>query len=63
MEDVARVYKREHNPDMTAVCMDEKSKQLIVETRFAIPARLGRRACYDYEYKRNRTCNLFMLYE
>ena len=63
MEDVLTVYKREYNPDMPVVCMDEISKQLIKETRFAIPTRPGRPACYDYEYERNGTCNLFMFYE
>ena len=44
------------------MCLDETSKQLISETRVPIPAKTGRVARYDYEYKRNGTANLFMLF-
>jgi len=63
MEDVLTVYKREYNPDMPVVCMDEASKQLIKETRLAISAKPGKLARYNYEYERNGTCSLFMFYD
>lgn len=63
MEDVLTVYKREYNPDMPVVCMDETSKQLIKETRLAISAKPGKLARYDYEYERNGTQSLFMFYD
>jgi len=63
MEDVLTVYKREYNPDMPVVCMDETNKQLIKETRLAISAKPGKLARYDYEYERNGTCSLFMFYD
>ena len=44
------------------VCMDETSKQLIAETRVPIAAKPGRAARYDYEYRRNGTANLFMMF-
>ena len=44
------------------VCLDETSKQLIAETRTPIEAKPGRPARYDYEYRRNGTANLFMLF-
>jgi hypothetical protein len=44
------------------VCLDETSKQLISETRVPIPAKPGRPARRDYEYARNGTANLFMLF-
>jgi hypothetical protein len=44
------------------VCLDEASKQLVAETRVPIPAEPGRVARYDYEYERNGTANLFMLF-
>ena len=44
------------------VCLDETSKQLIVETREPIPATPGQPERYDYEYQRNGTANLFMLF-
>ena len=42
--------------------MDETSKQLIIETRTPIPAKPGRPKRVDYEYKRNGTANLFMMF-
>ena len=42
--------------------LDETSKQLIAETRTPIPMRRGRAALVDYEYERNGTANLFMLF-
>ena len=44
------------------VCLDETSKQLIVETRVPIAAKPGQPERYDYEYERNGTANLFMLF-
>ncbi len=45
MEDVLEVYQRPHDPQRPLVCLDETSKQLIVETRAPIPAKPGRKAC------------------
>ena len=44
------------------VCVDETSKQLVAETRVPIPAKSGQSARHDYEYERNGTANLFMIY-
>jgi hypothetical protein len=62
MEDVLEVYHRPHDPDRPVVCVDETSKQLIVETRVPIPAKPGQPARYDYEYERNGTANLFIMF-
>ena len=62
MEDVIEVYHRPHDPDRPVVCVDETSKQLIVETRTPIPAKPGQPRRVDYEYKRNGTANLFMMF-
>ena len=62
MEDVIEVYHRAHDPDRPVVCLDETSKQLIVETRMPIPAKPGQPRRVDYEYQRNGTANLFMLF-
>jgi hypothetical protein len=45
------------------VCFDEQSKQLIRETRIPVPAAPGRPERMDYEYERNGTANLFMMFE
>lgn len=62
MEDVLDVYTRAHNPSRPLVCLDETSKQLVAETRTPEPMRAGQPARHDYEYKRNGTANLFMLF-
>ena len=62
MEDVIEVYHRPHDPDRPVVCLDETSKQLIVETRMPIAAKPGQPRRVDYEYRRNGTANLFMMF-
>jgi len=62
MEDILEVYQRPHDPDKPLVCLDETSKQLIVETREPIAAEPGRPKREDYEYERNGVANLFMLF-
>lgn len=63
MEDVLDVYKRPYDPKRPLVCLDERSKQLIGETRTPVPVAPGHEARYDYEYRRNGVANLFMLFE
>jgi hypothetical protein len=62
MEDILEVYQRPRDPEFPMVCVDETSKQLIAETRVPIPAKPGRVVRYDYEYRRNGTANLFMMF-
>jgi uncharacterized small protein (DUF1192 family) len=62
MEDVIEVYHRPRDPDRPVVCLDETSKQLIAETRLPIPAKPGQQRRIDYEYARNGTANLFMMF-
>ena len=62
MEDVLDVYHRDYGEDEVLVCMDETSRQHVKETRTPRPARPGEAAVYDYEYERNGTSNLFMLF-
>ena len=57
-----RVYTRPHDPSRPLVCLDETSKQLIIETRRPQPMKPGQSARVDYEYERNGTANLFMLF-
>jgi hypothetical protein len=62
MEDVLEVYQRSRDPDVPVVCLDEASKQLITETRVPILAKPGHPARHDYEYERDGTANLFMMF-
>jgi len=45
------------------VCIDEKSKQMLKDTRAPLPLKPGVLAKQDYEYKRAGTCNLFVAVE
>ena len=63
MEDVLEVYHRPFDPRRPVVCFDEASKQLVKDTRVTIPAAPGRPVTSDYEYERNGTANMFMMFE
>lgn len=63
MEDILEVYHRPYDERRPLVCLDEVPVQLIGESRVPVPARPGQPARYDYEYVRNGTANLFMVFE
>ena len=63
MEDVLEVYHRPHDENRPLVCLDEASRQLIGETIQPIPAAPGQPERVDYEYVRNGTANLFMVFQ
>jgi transposase len=63
MEDVLDLYEEPYDPERPVVCFDETPKQLVAETRQPVPLQPGRPACYDYEYRRNGTRNLFLAVE
>jgi hypothetical protein len=54
------LYKEPYDPNQPVVCMDEKSKQLLEDSRLPIKAKPGKLEKYDYEYKRKGTCNIFV---
>src|SRR6201987_4984087 len=62
MEDVLAVYKRPRDLDVRLVCLDETSKQLLADTRAPISMKPGQPERRDYEYERNGTANLFMMF-
>ena len=62
MEDILEVYQRPYDRQRPLVCLDETSKQLIAETRVPIAAKPGQPGRHDYEYRRNGTANLFMMF-
>ena len=63
MEDVLDVYAEPPDPLRPKICFDETPKQLIAETRQPLPGRPGQPERFDYEYRRNGTCNLFMMFQ
>ena len=58
-----KLYKQPYDQAIPLVCMDEKSKQLLADSRQPIGARPGKPEKYDYEYKRKGTCNIFVAVE
>ena len=56
------IYTQPRDPDRPLVCLDETSKQLVAETRTPVPMKEGRPERVDYEYQRNGTASLFMLF-
>lgn len=63
MYDLLALYARPFQRREPVVCVDEKSKQLLRETRTPLPVRPGVPARHDYEYARAGTCNLFVAVE
>jgi hypothetical protein len=63
MEDVLDLYAEAYDALRPTVSFDETSKQLIAETRMALPAHPGEVERFDYEYARHGVCNLFMMCE
>lgn len=46
------VYRRPYDPSRPQVCMDETSKQLLRDTREALPMEPGKVERVDHEYER-----------
>ena len=63
MEDTLAVYQRPYDEHRPLICFDEGTKQLVKDVREPIPAVSGRLERIDYEYERNGTGNLFMMFE
>jgi len=63
MYDLLGLYAQPYDPAEPVVCLDEKSKQLLKQTRQPIEAAAGQVAKEDYEYKRAGTRNLFVAVE
>jgi hypothetical protein len=63
MYKILDLYQLPYDPAKPMVCIDEKSKQLISDTRKPIKMRAGKVQKIDYEYKRNGTRNIFVAVE
>lgn len=63
MYDVLGLYAKPYDAAEPVVCLDEKSKQLLEQTRRPLPAGPGQAAKEDYEYRRAGTRNLFVAVE
>ncbi|MGB5146743.1 MAG: IS630 family transposase [Porticoccaceae bacterium] len=63
MYDLLDLYARPFRQAEPVVCLDEKSKQLLRDSRMPLPIRPGTPVRQDYEYVRAGTCNLFVAVE
>jgi hypothetical protein len=63
MEDVLDLYAEEYDPHYPVVCFDESPYQLVREVRTPLPLEQGKPRRYDYEYKREGSCNLFLFFQ
>jgi hypothetical protein len=62
MENILDLYAEAHDPLYPIVCFDECPYQLIGHTRQPLPPSPGKRRRFDYQYRREGTCNLFMVF-
>lgn len=63
MEEILDLYHKPYDPEQPVLCFDEKSKQLIKDTRSLQRAKERRLKHRDYEYERNGTRNIFVTVE
>jgi hypothetical protein len=63
MYKVLDLYREKYDKQFPVVCFDEKSKQLLEDSRKPIPLKPGSPEKYDYEYIRHGTCNIFTAVE
>lgn len=63
MEDILDLYESENDSKNPVVCVDEKPYQLLDNKIQPVPMESGKPEKVDYEYKREGTCNIFMISE
>jgi len=63
MKDVLELYAQPYDPACPTVCFDEKSAQLLADSRPGLPLKPGSPRRQDYEYVRRGTRNVFIFVE
>lgn len=63
LKEVLALYARPYDPKRPTVCLDEKSLQLLADSRPSHPLKPGHPKRQDYEYVRHGTRNIFVLVE
>jgi hypothetical protein len=63
MYDLLDLYEEPYDPRRPEVCIDEKPKQLLGDSRAPVPMEPGHAAKHDYEYVRRGRANIFMAVE
>lgn len=63
MYNLLELYARPYREEEPVICVDEKSKQLLQQTRTPIAAKPSAPIKEDYEYRRTGTRNIFLAVE
>ncbi|MHC1568510.1 MAG: hypothetical protein ACXQTT_02765 [Candidatus Syntropharchaeia archaeon] len=63
MNRILELYERPYNPKEPVICFDEKSKQLVADSRTPLPMKPGMPRRIDSEYIRNGRANIFVMVE
>lgn len=63
MENLINLYTQPYHQREPVICLDEKSKQLLKDSRPGLRPAPGKIAVRDYEYVRNGTANIFVAVE
>jgi hypothetical protein len=63
MKHILQLYRQPYDPNRPMVCFDEKSLQLLKDSREPMAMRPAHSRRQDYEYKRNGMRHLFMFVE
>jgi hypothetical protein len=63
MAELLGLYAEPYDPQYPVICVDESPYQLVSEARQPLPMVPGQLLRYDDEYRREGTCNLFMLFQ
>jgi hypothetical protein len=63
MKDILELYAQPYDPARPTVCFDEKSLQLLADSRPGLPLTPGHSRRQDYEYVRHGTRNVFIFVE
>ena len=61
MEETLDLYALPRDPERPLVCVDEATKQLVLELTRPMPGEAGKPERYDYEYERNGVGTIFMM--
>jgi hypothetical protein len=63
MEDILDVYTAAHTPEEPLICMDESSKQLLIDEQEPSAPAPGQPAREDYHYERNGVQSIFLFFD
>lgn len=63
MEAVLSLYNQPAKPGVVRLCMDEQPCQLLSDVMMPLPAGPGSVQKVDYEYKREGTCAVLLIYD